>query len=438
MDARMASMNTVTSMSFACENGGLNKRFRPLVPRLSISPTSTPMANASVWSQQSHDQYSQQVFSSTTATKNLSMSAAACLLDRKNINKMDEEAEVNVKDRDHIHKFTAGNQQQQSMKEEVESCAQSHPSGTRWNPTPEQIRILEMFYKGGMRTPNAEQIEHITAQLRQYGKIEGKNVFYWFQNHKARERQKQKRNSLAAAAASTKRISLEAENNNTNDLEMSNSNGGHAFYNLPFASETSQPIFTSSSLFNMPFSKGLSSFSLDLTTPQLPSSGIKRDLEFKGCCYGSPQKQLLNDLRVGSPNNNTGALWDSFNGEGGMMNMALKDVVTNSCKRKNRMWQTPNEDLSLHTESSSESICLQTSHPMNPSTLDTKYIQGEDEEQDGQLQTLELFPLSPEGSLKSKGQSNDKPMPLHISSFVGSPTHSSLVEFLPKSSLFSI
>lgn len=28
--------------------------------------------------------------------------------------------------------------------------------------------------------------------LRQYGKIEGKNVFYWFQNHKARERQKKR------------------------------------------------------------------------------------------------------------------------------------------------------------------------------------------------------------------------------------------------------
>ena len=71
-----------------------------------------------------------------------------------------------------------------------------HPGGTRWNPTQEQIGILELLYKGGMRTPNAQQIEHITAQLGKYGKIEGKNVFYWFQNHKARERQKQKRNSL--------------------------------------------------------------------------------------------------------------------------------------------------------------------------------------------------------------------------------------------------
>ncbi|KAK7311077.1 hypothetical protein RJT34_08970 [Clitoria ternatea] len=68
--------------------------------------------------------------------------------------------------------------------------------GTRWNPTQEQIGILEMLYRGGMRTPNAQQIEQIAGELGKYGKIEGKNVFYWFQNHKARERQKQKRNTL--------------------------------------------------------------------------------------------------------------------------------------------------------------------------------------------------------------------------------------------------
>ncbi|XP_076944230.1 WUSCHEL-related homeobox 4-like [Bidens hawaiensis] len=73
---------------------------------------------------------------------------------------------------------------------------ETHPRGTRWNPTQKQIGILEIFYREGMRTPNAQQIEQITSQLSKYGKIEGKNVFYWFQNHKARERQKQKRNNL--------------------------------------------------------------------------------------------------------------------------------------------------------------------------------------------------------------------------------------------------
>ncbi|KAL2232579.1 WUSCHEL-related homeobox 4 [Sesamum indicum] len=81
-------------------------------------------------------------------------------------------------------------------KESAHQVEAAQPGGTRWNPTQEQIGILEMLYRSGMRTPNAQQIEQITAQLGKYGKIEGKNVFYWFQNHKARERQKQKRTSL--------------------------------------------------------------------------------------------------------------------------------------------------------------------------------------------------------------------------------------------------
>ncbi|KAL0460263.1 UNVERIFIED_CONTAM: putative WUSCHEL-related homeobox 2 [Sesamum latifolium] len=61
---------------------------------------------------------------------------------------------------------------------------------TRWCPTPEQLMILEELYRRGLRTPKASQIQKITAHLSVYGKIQGKNVFYWFQNHKARDRQK--------------------------------------------------------------------------------------------------------------------------------------------------------------------------------------------------------------------------------------------------------
>ncbi|GMG98215.1 hypothetical protein Nepgr_000055 [Nepenthes gracilis] len=66
-------------------------------------------------------------------------------------------------------------------------------ASTRWCPTPEQLMILEEMYKGGVKTPNTTQIQQITAHLSLYGKIEGKNVFYWFQNHKARDRQKLRR-----------------------------------------------------------------------------------------------------------------------------------------------------------------------------------------------------------------------------------------------------
>ncbi|CAI8614710.1 unnamed protein product [Vicia faba] len=66
-------------------------------------------------------------------------------------------------------------------------------SSTRWTPKTDQIRILkDLYYNNGIRSPSAEQMHRISARLRQYGKIEGKNVFYWFQNHKARERHKKR------------------------------------------------------------------------------------------------------------------------------------------------------------------------------------------------------------------------------------------------------
>ncbi|KAJ0254315.1 Protein WUSCHEL [Hirschfeldia incana] len=72
------------------------------------------------------------------------------------------------------------------------TCRQA---STRWTPTTEQIRILkDLYYNNGVRSPTADQIQKISARLTQYGKIEGKNVFYWFQNHKARERQKKRFN----------------------------------------------------------------------------------------------------------------------------------------------------------------------------------------------------------------------------------------------------
>ncbi|KAL4569031.1 hypothetical protein LXL04_024658 [Taraxacum kok-saghyz] len=83
-------------------------------------------------------------------------------------------------------------QQEQDLGNKSNSylCRQS---STRWTPTTDQIRILkELYYNNGIRSPTADQIQRIAARLRHYGKIEGKNVFYWFQNHKARERQKKR------------------------------------------------------------------------------------------------------------------------------------------------------------------------------------------------------------------------------------------------------
>ncbi|GFY86057.1 WUSCHEL related homeobox 4 [Actinidia rufa] len=51
-------------------------------------------------------------------------------------------------------------------KREKTQVQETHPGGTRWNPTQEQIGILEMLYRGGMRTPNAQQIEQNHCSAR--------------------------------------------------------------------------------------------------------------------------------------------------------------------------------------------------------------------------------------------------------------------------------
>lgn len=81
----------------------------------------------------------------------------------------------------------------EKKREREREMTQTQSHSTRWSPTPEQLMLLEEMYRNGVKTPNATQIQQITAQLSRYGRIQGKNVFYWFQNHKARERQKIRR-----------------------------------------------------------------------------------------------------------------------------------------------------------------------------------------------------------------------------------------------------
>lgn len=66
-------------------------------------------------------------------------------------------------------------------------------ASTRWYPTPEQLTILRTMYRGGVRSLSGSQIQQMAAYLSLYGRIEAKNVFYWFQNRKARDRQKLRR-----------------------------------------------------------------------------------------------------------------------------------------------------------------------------------------------------------------------------------------------------
>ncbi|XP_010540474.1 PREDICTED: WUSCHEL-related homeobox 9-like isoform X2 [Tarenaya hassleriana] len=60
----------------------------------------------------------------------------------------------------------------------------------RWNPKPEQIRILEAIFNSGMVNPPRDEIRRIRAQLQEYGQVGDANVFYWFQNRKSRSKHK--------------------------------------------------------------------------------------------------------------------------------------------------------------------------------------------------------------------------------------------------------
>ncbi|KAM0908503.1 hypothetical protein ACQ4PT_015421 [Festuca glaucescens] len=70
----------------------------------------------------------------------------------------------------------------------------------RWNPRPEQIRILEALFNSGMVNPPRDEIPRIRMRLQEYGQVGDANVFYWFQNRKSRSKNKL-RNATAARPA---------------------------------------------------------------------------------------------------------------------------------------------------------------------------------------------------------------------------------------------
>ncbi|XP_042503229.1 WUSCHEL-related homeobox 9 [Macadamia integrifolia] len=82
----------------------------------------------------------------------------------------------------------------------------------RWNPKPEQIRILEAIFNSGMVNPPRDEIRKIRAQLQEYGQVGDANVFYWFQNRKSRSKHKQRHlqsvNVLAQSAPTTTGLPL--------------------------------------------------------------------------------------------------------------------------------------------------------------------------------------------------------------------------------------
>ncbi|XP_062203424.1 WUSCHEL-related homeobox 7-like [Phragmites australis] len=71
----------------------------------------------------------------------------------------------------------------------------------RWNPRPEQIRILEAIFNSGMVNPPRDEIPRIRMRLQEYGQVGDANVFYWFQNRKSRSKNKMRTACAGRAAA---------------------------------------------------------------------------------------------------------------------------------------------------------------------------------------------------------------------------------------------
>ena len=99
-----------------------------------------------------------------------------------------------------------------------EGCEERNPDPKpRWNPKPEQIRILEAIFNSGMVNPPRDEIRRIRSQLQEYGQVGDANVFYWFQNRKSRSKQKQRNHhgakpSPRSSSSSTERSTSSEKN----------------------------------------------------------------------------------------------------------------------------------------------------------------------------------------------------------------------------------
>nr|CBX45507.1 hypothetical protein [Ceratopteris richardii] len=97
---------------------------------------------------------------------------------------------------------------------------------TRWCPTPEQINVLETLFNSGTTTPTRAMIVDIASCLNQFGSIVEANVFYWFQNRKARAKRKLRMQAqLHQESAGATSISASSSPTNgfyMNELKQSN------------------------------------------------------------------------------------------------------------------------------------------------------------------------------------------------------------------------
>ncbi|KAL1560294.1 WUSCHEL-related homeobox 9-like [Salvia divinorum] len=123
----------------------------------------------------------------------------------------------------------------------------------RWNPRPEQIRILEAIFNSGMVNPPRDEIRRIRAQLQEYGQVGDANVFYWFQNRKSRSKHKQRQlqssKSQPPAAAPSPSSSSSDKSSSEKSISVCPSsvidllNSPTASVNQPFLHSPAEPFY---------------------------------------------------------------------------------------------------------------------------------------------------------------------------------------------------
>ncbi|KAM3362218.1 WUSCHEL-related homeobox 9-like isoform X1 [Capsicum galapagoense] len=118
----------------------------------------------------------------------------------------------------------------------------------RWNPRPEQIRILETIFNSGMVNPPRDEIRKIRSRLQEYGQVGDANVFYWFQNRKSRSKHKQRhlqakaqqQNNSQAAPSNSSSSSSDKSSPNSLTFSIGSSNNVMNLLNSPTASVNQQ------------------------------------------------------------------------------------------------------------------------------------------------------------------------------------------------------
>ncbi|KAK1382208.1 Homeobox domain-containing protein [Heracleum sosnowskyi] len=129
----------------------------------------------------------------------------------------------------------------------------------RWNPKPEQIRILEAIFNSGMVNPPRDEIRRIRVQLQEYGQVGDANVFYWFQNRKSRSKHKQQRNTKSNSHTHTPTTTTTLTSALTTMVPPSSSSSS--------SDKSSQKSSTNNNI--APFSLNITDGSLNSPTPSV-------------------------------------------------------------------------------------------------------------------------------------------------------------------------